>query len=249
MAKVKLGKYLQEYSVKNKKNEKFPVYSVTNVNGFCKDYFNKDVSSENKTTYKIVPFGYFAYNPSRINVGSIACQEKEKNVIVSPLYTVFNCSQDLNRKYLMYFFKSEHGMRLINSSVSGSVRFNLKFKTLCEFEIIERSIEEQEEAVKIFDNILELIRNCDEQLKCLDELVKSQFIEMFGDPITNEKEWEVKELNEVADVRDGTHDSPKYYDSGYPFVTSKNLVNGGIDFTTCQLISEEDYLHFNDTIF
>ena len=79
-----------------------------------------------------------------------------------------------------------------------------------------------------------------------DYSIKSQFIEMFGDPISNEKRWEVKELNEVTDVRDGTHDSPKYYDSGYPFVTSKNLINGGIDFSTCQLICEDDYLHFND---
>lgn len=69
---------------------------------------------------------------------------------------------------------------------------------------------------------------------------------MFGDPIQNEKAWNSSILNEVTDVRDGTHDSPKYHNRGYPLVTSKNLIDGKIDFATCQLISEEDYLHFND---
>ena len=84
-----LGKYITEYSQKNKRNIEYPVYSVTNRNGFCTEYFNKDVSSKDKSTYKIVPHGYFAYNPSRINVGSIDWQNCEENVIVSPLYVVF----------------------------------------------------------------------------------------------------------------------------------------------------------------
>ncbi len=81
MNKIKLGKYITEYSVKNKNNKKIPVYSVTNSEGFCTEYFSKDVSSKNRNTYKIVPYGYFAYNPSRINVGSIDWQRKEKEVM------------------------------------------------------------------------------------------------------------------------------------------------------------------------
>ncbi len=68
---------------------------------------------------------------------------------------------------------------------------------------------------------------------------------MFGNPIFDDK-WDKEKLSELCDVRDGTHDSPKYLTEGYPFVTSKNLIDGKIDFSTCQLISEEDYLHFND---
>lgn len=51
----KLGEYVKEYSVKNKLNENIPVYSVTNSQGFCKDYFGKEVASKDKSTYKIVP--------------------------------------------------------------------------------------------------------------------------------------------------------------------------------------------------
>lgn len=53
--------------------------------------------------------------------------------------------------------------------------------------------------------------------------------------------WRWVEANNVMDVRDGTHDSPKAQTSGVPLVTSKNLVNGEIDFSTCNLISESDH--------
>ena len=179
MNKVKLKAYLTEYSVRNKDGINYPVYSVTNSNGFCTEYFTKDVSSEDKTNYKIVPFGYFAYNPSRINVGSIDCQEAEEAVIVSPLYNVFKCSKSLDAHYLKYFFKSRYGANLINSNTSGSVRANLKFKTLCEFEIPALSLLEQERAVGLFERINNLITVEKRSLFLLNELIKSRFNELF----------------------------------------------------------------------
>jgi type I restriction enzyme S subunit len=53
--------------------------------------------------------------------------------------------------------------------------------------------------------------------------------------------WRWVEANDVMDVRDGTHDSPKAVDEGIPLVTSKNLVGGKVDFSTCNLISMEDH--------
>jgi type I restriction enzyme S subunit len=54
--------------------------------------------------------------------------------------------------------------------------------------------------------------------------------------------WEVKTLGKICDVRDGTHESPKYHPNGFPFITSKNLLsNGGIDFENVSLISEIDF--------
>ena len=57
--------------------------------------------------------------------------------------------------------------------------------------------------------------------------------------------WEYKKLGEIYDVRDGTHDSPKYQDSGYPLVTSKNLKSGILDMSNVNYISESDYLSIN----
>lgn len=57
--------------------------------------------------------------------------------------------------------------------------------------------------------------------------------------------WEEKKLGEVNDVRDGTHDSPKYVQDGYPLVTSKNLTSEVLDFSDISFISEVDYISIN----
>ena len=100
--------------------------------------------------------------------------------------------------------------------------------------------------VSELDKINGWIRLKKEQLKDFDNLAQSLFYEMFGDPVENEKGWEVKKLNDICDVRDGTHDSPKYLqNSEYILITSKNIVNGSIDFENVNYISEEDYIKIN----
>ena len=64
-------------------------------------------------------------------------------------------------------------------------------------------------------------------------------------PFEIPKNWTWCRLKDYLDVRDGTHDSPKYYSSGIPFVTSKNLVNGQIDFSNVKYISQEDHEAFS----
>lgn len=82
-------------------------------------------------------------------------------------------------------------------------------------------------------------------MQYLDEAVNARFVELFGDMILNPNGWKKTLLGEACDVRDGTHDSPKYYAEGYPLVTSKNVTGGKIDFTDCSLICEEDYKKIN----
>lgn len=68
-----LGLYIEEFSIRNKNLENQNVYSVTNSEGFIRstDFFNKVVFSKDLANYKVVLPNYFAYNPSRLNVGSI----------------------------------------------------------------------------------------------------------------------------------------------------------------------------------
>ena len=142
---VKLGSLISEYSVRNKADEDIPVYSVTNEQGFCTGYFSKEVASQDRTTYKIVPRGCFAYNPSRINVGSVDVQECEDRVIVSPLYVVFSVDEKLNSRYLLHYLKSDITLTFIKAYASGSVRDNLKFSILKDFPINLPSVEEQKQ--------------------------------------------------------------------------------------------------------
>ena len=227
MSLQKIGKYIEEFTKKNKNNAPYPVYSVTNSNGFCTDYFSKDVSGQNKTTYKIVPNGYFAYNPSRINVGSIDWQNSEDNVIVSPLYVVFKCSDSLDQDYLKYFLKSSVGVRLINEKTSGSVRNSLKFKELSEFELNIVDVEEQRRIVNKLKLIESAIENEKKQINLYDELVKARFVEMFGDPINNPKGWDVVTIgNVVTDIRYGTS-KPAVEGGKYPYLRMNNLTDDG----------------------
>lgn len=192
---VKIGDVISEYSVRNKFDENIPVYSVTNEKGFCTGYFSKEVASKDKSTYKIVPRGYFAYNPSRIIVGSVDWQKYEDRVIVSPLYVVFGVSDRLDRQYLLHYLKSDMMLSFIKEYATGSVRDNLKLADLGEFPINLRPVEEQRQIAATLDKIDDLIAKRRQQLDKLDELVKSRFIEMFGDPITNEMGWEKVQLS------------------------------------------------------
>ena len=175
-ARVPLGKFVKEYSVRNKCNEEIPVYSVTNSQGFCTEYFGKEVASQNKTTYKIVPKGYFAYNPSRINVGSVDWQRNEDRVIVSPLYNVFSVTDEIDRQYLYYFLKSDLGRQMIKAKASGSVRDNLKFEMLKEMTIPDISVTEQKYAATVLDKLQCLIQLRQQELQKLDDLVKARFV-------------------------------------------------------------------------
>ncbi len=65
-------------------------------------------------------------------------------------------------------------------------------------------------------------------------------------PFELPKNWECVRLQEVFDVRDGTHDTPKYCDSGFPLVTSKNLYSGILDFSNIKYISEEDHFKIKE---
>ena len=179
--RVRLGDFIKEYSVRNKDDEDIPVYSVTNTQGFCQDYFGKEVASKDKSTYKIVPRGYFAYNPSRINVGSVDWQRHEDRVIVSPLYNVFSVSPQLNQQYLFYYLKSNYALQRIRAVATGSVRDNLKLAMLYEFPIFVPDISQQEYIVEKLDSVKRVISLREKELKALDDLVKARFVEMFGD--------------------------------------------------------------------
>lgn len=198
MAKMK--EVIFEYSVRNKSGEDIPVYSVTNEKGFCTDYFSKEVASKDRTTYKIVPRGYFAYNPSRINVGSIDWQNYEDKVIVSPLYVVFGVSKYIDQQYLLHYFKSDKMLTLIKEYATGSVRDNLKLSSLEEFPIKLRPIDEQRKIAAILDKIGDLISKRRQQLDKLDEMIKARFMEIFGDPETNTKNWRVLPMSKICSV-------------------------------------------------
>ena len=132
--------------------------------------------------------------------------------------------------------------RITKDSVNQS-SFNISnFKKL---QIPLPPLEEQKRIAAILDAADDLRAKRRESLAQLDVLLQSTFLDMFGDPVTNPMGWNLEELGKICDVRDGTHDTPKYVQEGKPLLTSKNLKDGAIDIEGANLISDEDFHQIN----
>ena len=159
---------------------------------------------------------------------------------------LFDYENHVTSSYLYYLLRSPTVQSQFDGSAKGATVRNLNSDIVRNVSVsIHNNKTEQQKIAAHLDSIQSAIDNKKQQLAQLDELVKSKFVEMFGEnPVENGK-WKVEKLNEITDVRDGTHDSPSYYSEGYPFITTKNLIDGKIDFSTASLICKEDYEHFD----
>ncbi len=123
--------------------------------------------------------------------------------------------------------------------------YNRHFKWLKNFTVNVNSINEQKRIVVTLDKIITMIDKKKKQINLLEELVKSRFIEMFGDPIKNDKGWGVKKLNEIYEIIDGDRGKnyPKsvdYLKEGFClFLNAKNVTKNGFRFEDTNYISKE----------
>ena len=155
---------------------------------------------------------------------------------------VLKAKPNMHVDYLCYalMFYDTEGL------VNGATRQKLTQTAMRQMVIPYRDMTEQLQIIKKISQIVRSIEKRKEELQLLDQLVKSRFIELFGDIVLNPFGWEKDYLGVVCDVRDGTHDSPHYHSTGFPLVTSKNVTGGEIDLTDCSLISEADFNKINE---
>jgi type I restriction enzyme M protein len=232
---VRLGKYIEDS--KDRSEEQITeVWSVSNKMGFIesKKYFNINVPSKNISNYKMIMPNYFAYNPSRINVGSLAFNDSENIGCVSPMYVVFNVSDTrLNNQYLLQLLKSMQFNDFVNENAQGGVRQQLKFESLCDFQVPLPPLSVQEEIVAEIDGYQKIIDGA------------RQVVDNYKPTIKIDPNWEMVKLEEVCSkITDGTHDTPKQVDEGVPFITAKH-VKEKIDFENCYFVTQE----VHDTIY
>src|SRR5688572_14905599 len=195
---VALGNFVQEIKQRIG-TEKKTVYSVTNNRGFVpsSEVFDKQVFSADISNYKLVAHNDLAYNPSRINVGSVAICPDENGGAVSPMYIIVRCKKEILPQYLLYFLRSEKGESEINHRAEGAVRFQFKFKDLQSTPIYLPTLNEQERIVSLLDEAEQVRKLRDQASKHMKEFVPALFYKMFGDAEVNEKKWETKSLNEL----------------------------------------------------
>ena len=129
-----IGDFIVQTSKRNKDNAIRTVLSVSNRQGFIQQseqFENRCVASDDTSNYKIVERNDFAFNPARINVGSIARLITFEKGIVSPMYICFRTKGCATPEYLDYFFESKLFFTEIQKRLEGSVRQCLSYESLC----------------------------------------------------------------------------------------------------------------------
>ena len=226
--KVKLGEVLKEVNERNKGEKVKRVLSVTNSRGFVsqEEYFEGTVHSANISNYKIVRKNQFAYNPSRVNVGSIDILKDYEEGALSPMYIVFEVdTTKLLPDYFKYYFETNRFFENVKNNTQGSVRNSLSFKALADFDYLLPPIEEQEKIVKILKNLDSIIQKYINVLEEKDNFIKSQFVDMLEN-----KEFEEKTLDEISIISGeyGSNVSAMEYDETLPrYVRITDITENG----------------------
>ena len=177
-----IGDVIEQISKRNKNNTIQNVLSVSNRQGFIKqsDQFeNRYVASEDTSNYKIVEQNDFAFNPARINVGSIARLTTFEKGIVSPMYICFRTQENVAPEYIDFFFESKHFYCEIQKRLEGSVRQCLSFEGLCNIPFSLPSLEMQQRIGKRLFTLGQKIKTETDLLELLNKQKQYLLRQMF----------------------------------------------------------------------
>lgn len=153
---------------------------------------------------------------------------------------------EANVRYVYYFLKAFWRITQSNQQYGSATNY-IRLDNITELQIPLPSLPIQKRIAEILDAADELKRKDQELLKKYDELAQSIFIDMFGDPVRNEKGWEVKKLDDACiKITDGTHFSPPNQSEGIPYITAKHIKKDFVDF-----YSKPSYIaqQYHDEIF
>ena len=171
--KIKLKELLIQINNRNKEEKVNKVLSVTNSQGFIeqKEYFERSIHSVNTSNYKIIKRNQFAFNPSRVNVGSIDVLKKYDIGILSPMYVTFMVDEEaIIPEYLNYYFQTNIFYENVKKNTQGSVRDTLNFNDLLKFDCLLPTKKEQKRIIEILENVDNIIIKYDEKIeKCMKE--------------------------------------------------------------------------------
>ena len=252
---TKLSELLVEINERNREQAELPVLSVTNSRGFVlqSEQFARNVHSKNTSNYKIVSKEQFAYNPARINVGSIALLRKWEKGLLSPMYVVFGTKDELLNDYLQYYIQSPRFSVQVSNNTAGSVRKSLNFNAFEKFDYAyPESKEEQKKVVEVLASIDEVIKKTEEVIKVTEKLKKGLMQQLFTQGIGHTKfkktelgeipeDWNVVKLEDVAQLSTGTTPATSkqaYYQGSTPFIKTAQVANNRINGTEV-FVSEE----------
>jgi len=177
-----IGDAIVQTSKRNKTGVLHNVLSVSNIHGFVKQseqFEDRNIASEDTSNYKIVERNEFAFNPARINVGSIARLMTYENGIVSPMYICFRTKDCLQPEYLEYFFETKQFVFEMKRRLEGSVRQCLSFDGLCNIPFIIPIMEQQQRIEQHISVLTQKIQLENDILRLLHEQKSGLLNQMF----------------------------------------------------------------------
>ena len=169
---VRLGDITENFSIRNKNSGSYPMYSVTNTSGFSPQhevFEGKEIKDEDISIYKIIHKGEFAYNPARINVGSIGRYDGEAPCMISSLYVCFRPTAEVDSDWLLYYLQSAKKIYQYGIFGEGGVRIYLFYPNFSRIEALLPPLKVQKE-------IASILKSFNRKIK-LDELLLSKYQE------------------------------------------------------------------------
>ena len=170
--KCKLGDITQNFTRRNKEKIQYPMFSVTNERGFVpqsEQFEGRDMVGDDIKAYKIIQSQEFAYNPARINVGSIAMYSDKAPCMISSLYVCFKTTQKVDDEWLMQLLKTARLNYCYNVNGEGGVRVYLFYPNFARIRVSLPSLTEQKK-IACFLNLLD--ERISTQNKIIEDLKK-----------------------------------------------------------------------------
>lgn len=181
--KVSFKDFTFHAGTKNRDNLPLESYSISNEFGFIpqNEQFENGgtMTQADKRMYYIVSPNSFAYNPARINVGSLGYYEGKEDVIVSSLYEVFKTDDTICDKFLLYWFKTDIFQKMIEQFQEGGVRLYFFYDKMCKCSLMRPPLAEQQAIASYFNSLDRQISLQSQRLEKLKQIKSACLDKMF----------------------------------------------------------------------
>ena len=216
------------------------------------EYWLLNLDMVESNTGRIIDYVYVPKN----EIGTSTVSFDESNVLYSKLRPYLNKvvlppkagyatsemlplhpdTEVITQKYLLYYLRSKPFVSYINEKTNGAKMPRANITDLKAKEIDCPSIERQNSITACFDRIVSIIGLLESQLQKLDDLVKARFVEMFAN---EDRQMKMEEVCSI--ITDGTHQPPKFVDSGIPFIFVSNITGNMVTYNAEKFIDEDTY--------
>lgn len=188
---------------------------------------------------------YVLYSKLRPYLNKVLLPD-EDGVCTTELVPMLPNPKTLDRNYLAHYLKSKEFVNWISAQTAGAKMPRVSMDVFWNHEIPLPPLEEQKRIAAILDKADAIRRKRQQAIKLTDDFLRSVFLEMFGDPVTNPKGWEVKKLGDVAELINGDRSSnypsgDDLKESGILFLNTKNITDGKIELVDPVFITEEKF--------